>query len=99
MAMSFPPKSVSSEVPTTPGPLEAASREKTVANAIWRFFKDDNSKWKWQQLSVQGEVISESARSHKDYEDCLADAKENGHEFGASQAKTRSVQTAPYYPK
>ncbi len=99
MAMSFPPKDVSSEVPAAPGPLELALRQKAGANTIWRFYRDGKSKWKWQQLSIGGEVISQSARGHKDYEDCLADAKENGHVFESSQAKTRSVDTAPYYPK
>jgi len=76
-----------------------ALREKTVQNRVWRFYRDEGRRWKWQQLSLYGEVISQSAKRYKDYESCLADAKENGHVFEPSQAKTRSVETAPFYPK
>jgi hypothetical protein len=99
MVMSFPAKKLPSEVPSAPGPLELALKEKTEPNLVWRFYMDEGHKWKWQHLSMQGEVISQSDRSYKDYESCLANAKENGHVFGPSQAKTRSVNTAPFYPR
>jgi hypothetical protein len=99
MVMRFTKKDAPVLADVPPGPLMLALREKAVPNLIWRFYMDEGHKWKWQHLSVQGEVISQSARSCKDYESCLANAKENGHVFEHSQANTRSVKTAPYYPK
>ena len=99
MAMTFPVKTPIAAPPSALGPVESALREKTVPNLIWRFYADGNRKWKWQHLSVHGEVIAQSAGSFKDYESCLANAKENGHMFEPSQVKTRTVKPAPYYPK
>jgi hypothetical protein len=99
MVMNFSSTKPPSEVPSVPGPLESALRQNTAPNLVWRFYMDEGHKWKWQHLSMQGEVISQSARSYKDYESCLGNAKENGHVFEQSQAKTRSVNTQPYYPK
>jgi hypothetical protein len=99
MTMRFPSKKVPVAPSAAAGPLMAALREKTVPNLVWRFYTDESHKWKWQHLSMGGEIIAQSAKSYKSYENCLANAKENGHVFEASQAKTRSVDTAPYYPK
>jgi hypothetical protein len=99
MTIRFPSKKSALEPSLAPGPLMVALREKAVPNFIWRFYIDEGHKWKWQHLSMHGEVIAQSARSYKNYENCLANARENGHVFEPSQAKTRSVETAPYYPK
>ena len=58
-----------------------------VVNLIWRFYTDDNHRWKWQQLSVSREVITESNTGYKEYEACVADAKSKGYVFHPSQAR------------
>ena len=56
-------------------------------NLIWRFYTDDNHCWKWQQLSVSREVITESHAAYGEYEGCVADAKSKGYVFHPSQAR------------
>jgi hypothetical protein len=56
-------------------------------NFIWRFYTDDNRRWKWQQLSVTREVITESHTAYGEYEGCVADAKSKGYVFHPSQAR------------
>ena len=56
-------------------------------NLIWRFYTDDKQRWKWQRLSVSREVITESHAAYKEYERCVADAKDNGYIFQPSQAR------------
>ena len=56
-------------------------------NVVWRFFMDQNQAWKWQQLSADRTVISESAAAFREYEGCLADARVNGHVFEPSQPR------------
>lgn len=56
-------------------------------NFIWRFYLDQNHRWKWQQLSVDRTVIAESSAGYKEYEGCLANARDNGHVFQPSQEK------------
>lgn len=68
------------------GPRMLALREKTKANLVWRFYMDPDHRWRWQHLSVQREVISESTKSYKNYEECLADAKGKGYVFHPSMA-------------
>lgn len=60
-------------------------------NTIWRFYKDQNQHWKWQRLTVKHEVIAESSAAYQDYESCLADAKDKGHNFQPSQTKKTSA--------
>ena len=56
-------------------------------NFIWRFYMDPNQRWKWQRLSVDRTVIAESNTGYKEYEGCLANARDNGHVFQPSQEK------------
>ena len=58
-----------------------------IVNLIWRFYTDDSQRWKWQQLSVGREVITESATAYKEYEGCVADAKSKGYVFHPSLAR------------
>jgi len=58
-----------------------------MVNLIWRFYTDDYQRWKWQQLSVSREVITESSTAYKEYEGCVADAKSKGYVFHPSQAR------------
>ena len=58
-----------------------------MVNLIWRFYTDENHRWKWQQLSVSREVITESSSAYKEYEGCVADAKSKGYVFHPSQAR------------
>ena len=60
---------------------------KPAVNLIWRFYMDNNHRWKWQQLTVHREVIAESHTAYRDYEECLADARGKGYDFQPSQAK------------
>ena len=48
-------------------------------NYIWRFFADPDHTWRWQCLTVDHAVISESKAAHKDYEECVADAQKKGY--------------------
>jgi hypothetical protein len=61
-----------------PGPRMLALRASAKPNLVWRFFMDGNHRWRWQHLSVQHEVIAESSTSYKNYEECVADAADNG---------------------
>jgi hypothetical protein len=58
-----------------------------IVNLIWRFYTDDSQRWKWQQLSVGREVITESDAAYMEYEGCVADAKSKGYVFQPSQAR------------
>ena len=58
-----------------------------VVNLIWRFYTDDDHRWKWQQLSVGREVITESDLAYNEYEGCVADAKSKGYVFHPSQSR------------
>ena len=58
-----------------------------MVNLIWRFYTDDKQRWKWQQLSVGREVITESDTAYKEYAGCVADAKSKGYVFHPSQAR------------
>jgi hypothetical protein len=53
---------------------------------VWRFYTEADE-WKWQRLSVAGEVIAESAMTYKSYDDCLADARGGGYVFQAAQSR------------
>jgi hypothetical protein len=59
----------------------------TVMNFIWRFYLDSNQRWKWQQLAVDRTVLAESTAGYKEYERCLANARDHGHVFHPSQQK------------
>ena len=54
-------------------------------NVIWRFFLDQNNRWKWQQLSTDRTVVAESPTAYKEYEACLASAKARGHVYMPAQ--------------
>ena len=56
-------------------------------NIIWRFYSDPAHAWRWQQISADRTVVSESHRAYKNYEGCLADAREKGYIFQAPQPK------------
>ena len=63
-------------------------------NVIWRFYLDENSRWKWQQLSADRSVVAESTTGFKEYEACLANAKSEGHVYLPSQGMR--VQARPH---
>ena len=82
-----------------PGPLMLALRKRTKVNLIWRFFVDANQQWRWQHLTVEGEVVSESAEGHAEYEDCLADARANGHVFEPAQPRASAGARHYFYAR
>jgi hypothetical protein len=52
---------------------------------IWRFFVGEDTRWRWQQLSVDRAVVAESRASYEKYERCLAAAQSKGYVFEAAQ--------------
>lgn len=56
-------------------------------NLIWRFYTDQDQRWRWQHLAVDRTVIEESRTAYKVYEECLADARDKGYVFQPSQAR------------
>ena len=64
--------------------LNAASPSKK--HTVWRFYAEADH-WKWQCVSVQGEVIAQSAGSYGSYDQCVADAEGNGYLFRPSQTR------------
>jgi hypothetical protein len=50
-------------------------------NLIWRFYSDSDHRWRWQRLSVDKSVVDESRAGYKEYESCLANAREQGYVF------------------
>ena len=59
-------------------------------NLIWRFYRGDDRQWRWQQLSVDRGVISDSPSAHPDYEHCLADARQQGYVYQVPQPGERT---------
>jgi len=57
-------------------------------NIIWRFYSDPTQHWRWQRISADRTVVSESIQAYKNYEGCLADAADKGYVFQPSQAKS-----------
>ena len=53
-------------------------------NIIWRFYADQDKNWRWQQLSMDRTVITESRAACKNYEECVVDAREQGYVFHPS---------------
>ncbi len=56
-------------------------------NNIWRFFVDPDRRWRWQRLAADRSLISESRAAYKEYENCLASARNEGYDFHPSQGK------------
>ena len=50
-------------------------------NLIWRFYLDEDRKWRWQRLSVSREVVEESSAGYKEYDGCVANATIRGYTF------------------
>ena len=63
----------------SPPARPAKARVPLEESVVWRFYTDPEQHWKWQRLSVWGEVISESTTSHQNYEGCLTDAQGSGY--------------------
>ncbi len=54
---------------------------------IWRFYMDQDRRWRWQRLAMDKTVSAESKMGYKEYEGCLANAKNEGYVFHPSHAK------------
>ena len=54
-------------------------------NLIWRFYRDEQRKWRWQQMTTGQDIVMESPAGHADYDHCVADARKRGYEFASSQ--------------
>jgi hypothetical protein len=55
---------------------------------VWRFFVGGDARWRWQVLSTDKNVVSESSSSYAKYDACLAAAQASGYVFEASQPGT-----------
>lgn len=55
-------------------------------NLIWRFYRDQDGRWKWQHLRFDQTVLAESKTAYKEYEGCIENAREEGYEFQPSQS-------------
>jgi hypothetical protein len=58
-----------------------------MKNFVWRFYMDPEHRWRWQRLSSDRSVLSESLAGYKEYAGCLANAKGEGYVFYPPQAK------------
>ncbi len=67
--------------------LPSAGQAPTARNIIWRFYADRNQQWRWQRLSIHGDVISQSARSYRDFDGCVTDAEASGYMFRPAQPR------------
>ncbi len=56
-------------------------------NVIWRFYVDQNHRWRWQRLLTDHTVAGESHSGFKEYDECVADAQSKGYSFQPSQVK------------
>ncbi len=72
------------------------------AQIVWRFYAEQKRAWKWQRLSVAGQVISQSVRSYSSLDGCVADAKgsgylfepaQTGHKFDCSRHTRHTIQS------
>ena len=48
-------------------------------NMIWRFYLDQNQRWRWQHLAFNLDVMAESGKGYKDYEGCVENAVAKGY--------------------
>jgi len=55
---------------------------------IWRFYVDRDGQWRWQCLSVDQSVLSESALAYENYDGCVANARSQGYIFHPSHEKS-----------
>ena len=76
--------------------LPAGEAGATARNIIWRFYADRNQQWRWQRLSVQGDVISQSVRSYRDFDGCVSDAETSGYMFRPAQPRKSSYVEAAH---
>lgn len=56
-------------------------------SSIWRFYQDQDRRWRWQRLTIDHSVIAESRAAHKQYEECIADATGKGYIVEAAQPR------------
>ena len=62
-------------------------------NYIWRFYMDQDRRWRWQRLSADRSLVAESRNAYKEYEGCVANAQSEGYVFSPSQTKMVSGQS------
>lgn len=56
-------------------------------NVIWRFFVDAEQKWRWQTMSADRSVLSESRTSYASYDRCVSAARASGYVEQVSQPR------------
>ena len=81
---------------TPDGRLPASDRSLQAfadMDEIWRFYRDLDYGRRWQRLSADRALRSESRSGHAEYEGCLANAREAGYVFLPSQDKLARIST------
>jgi hypothetical protein len=58
-----------------------------MMNFVWRFYMDPEHRWRWQRLSSDRSVLAESPAGYKEYEGCMANARDEGYVFHPPQAR------------
>jgi hypothetical protein len=56
-------------------------------NTVWRFYRDKDGHWHWQELTVTHSVVRESSKNYGSYDSCVAAAKRIGYEMQAAHQK------------
>jgi hypothetical protein len=56
-------------------------------SSIWRFYQDDERRWRWQRLAIDRSVLAESMKGHAEYETCITDAEGKGYVHLPSQER------------
>jgi hypothetical protein len=64
-------------------------------NVVWRFYVDQHGAWRWQQLTSDHSVLSDSPGSHATYDSCVSDAEVHGYRYAPSQKKV-GLPPRPY---
>ena len=72
--------------PQPNGPAITQARPKRT-NVVWRFYVHPEGGWRWQQLTSDQSVLSDSASAHTTYDECVRDAETHGYRFAPSQEK------------
>jgi hypothetical protein len=62
---------------------------------MWRFFQNEQGKWKWQKIGMDREIIDEAMLGFHDYASCMNDAVACGYQYSPSQPCSVKARFAP----
>ena len=81
-------------------PIMRLESSNAPGNHIWRFYADSARQWRWEKLAFDTTVLERSKAGYKQYEDCLANARESGYVLAPSlstKSESRSPKTKRAY--